>query len=129
MGTTVLPRNLRRINNMTYIPTTEDVEARYASDADYEDLDRAAFQEWLTAHNNEVAAKTVKTWANRVRSELDNATLFESLSSPRLEALYSVLREAEAAAARTFNDLYPDYETELISQAFRNFAQSQYLST
>lgn len=112
---------------MAYIPTTEDVEERYAIDADYEDLDRAAFQKWLTAHDNEVAAKAMKTWANRVRSELDNATLFESLSSLRLEALHSILRQAETSAARTFNDLYLNYETELIAQAFRNFAQSQYL--
>ena len=112
---------------MTYIPTTEDIESRYAGDADYEDLARAAFQEWLTAHDNEVAAKTIKTWANKVRSELDNATLLEPLSSPRLEALYSILQEAEDSAARIFNDLYLDYETELIAQAFRNFAQSRYL--
>lgn len=112
---------------MAYIPTTEDVEERYAIDADYEDLDRAAFQEWLTAHDNEVAAKTMKTWATRVRAELDNTTLSDSLNSPRLEALYSILQEAEDSAARTFNDLYLDHETELIAQAFRNFAQSQYL--
>lgn len=112
---------------MAYIPTTEDVEERYAIDADYEDLDRAAFQEWLTAHDNEVAAKTMKTWATRVRAELDNTTLSDSLNSPRLEALYSILQEAEDSAARTFNDLYLDYETELIAQAFRNFAQSRYL--
>lgn len=112
---------------MAYIPTTEDVEERYASDADYEDLDCSAFQEWLTTHDNEVAAKTMKTWATRVRAELDNTTLSDSLNSPRLEALHSILRQAETSAARTFNDLYLDYETELIAQAFRNFAQSQYL--
>ena len=115
---------------MAYIPTTEDIEERYASDADYEDLDRAAFQEWLTAHDNEVAAKAIRTWSRRMRLGLDNTTLHGAVLSDSismLENLYSTLQEAEDSAAKAFNDLYLDYETELISQAFRNFAQSQYL--
>ena len=52
---------------MTYTPTTDEVEHRYAYDELYSmdcEADHHAFRRWLAAHDAEVAAQTLREAAD-----------------------------------------------------------------
>ena len=58
---------------MTYTPTTDEVEHRYAYDELYSmdcEADRHAFRRWLKAHDAQVAAQALREAADEMEAML-----------------------------------------------------------
>lgn len=63
---------------MTYTPTTDEVEHRYAYDELYSmdcEADHHAFRRWLAAHDAEVAAKALRDAADDIAARANDSAL------------------------------------------------------
>ena len=61
---------------MTYTPTTDEVEHRYAYDELYSmdcEADHHAFRRWLAAHDAQVAAQALREAADKIHVSLQQA--------------------------------------------------------
>ena len=61
---------------MTYTPTTDEVEHRYAYDELYSmdcEADHHAFRRWLVAHDAQVAAQALREAADKIHVSLQQA--------------------------------------------------------